>query len=372
MLNFIAVNANFSYIEHDCVKHNFTRYWRSRVFVNDSYLTRSFSHIILFKVNVAFILDNSEIKLFIFHSSFVISSLRYICKWNYRSCMMFFFLKLQKRMFYRSPFLNIRYVKLVFPHQSSPAWWLKFRCPVPYFPADSRINPEFVILLLSFFPWLLSRTTLWARIICEPRSETNTIMYKNSVFLFIKCCWRLCTLLSQLCVTQMSEEAYMDHSLILSVPPTAARPAIHLETTYRDQYVRPGSRVSLRCVTSGNPLPVVTWTLDDSPLTMEDSRYGFGQFSTADGDIYSYVNITNVKIADGGTYTCLSVNKEGQATHQAKVFVYGKSNLTGEVFWKYSVILKNLSPLIYFSLYEENIKINLSLVFRYSLHPSNA
>ncbi|XP_064651143.1 cell adhesion molecule DSCAM-like isoform X4 [Lineus longissimus] len=102
----------------------------------------------------------------------------------------------------------------------------------------------------------------------------------------------------------------------------AAQPVVHTDVSFKDEYVQPGSTVSLRCVTSGNPLPAVSWELDDGEVPTFP-RFKVGQFLTPDGDVFSYVNITNVRIEDGGQYRCQSRNKEGTAEHIGKLFVYG-------------------------------------------------
>ncbi|XP_074653669.1 cell adhesion molecule Dscam1-like [Tubulanus polymorphus] len=99
-----------------------------------------------------------------------------------------------------------------------------------------------------------------------------------------------------------------------------AKPAMHF--TFNDDYVQPGSKVSLRCTTSGNPVPSVSWTLDDSPIP-SISRYTVGHWVSQDGDVHSYVNITKVQIQDGGQYRCTAINKVGSANHSSRLFVYG-------------------------------------------------
>ncbi|KAG9510067.1 Down syndrome cell adhesion molecule-like protein, partial [Fragariocoptes setiger] len=94
------------------------------------------------------------------------------------------------------------------------------------------------------------------------------------------------------------------------------------------------SSVSMRCIATGSPLPELTWTLDGTAIP-EDTRYRIGDFVTRDGLLVSYVNITNVKPQDGGTYECMATNEVGVVRHSARLnvtgppFVRPMSNLTG-------------------------------------------
>lgn len=122
---------------------------------------------------------------------------------------------------------------------------------------------------------------------------------------------------------------FLNHFIHIS----AARPVVH--EGFREEFVHPKSRISMLCVISGNPLPSVTWTLDDGPLPT-NSRFSTGQRVTQQGDIYSYVNITKTEIADGGTYKCTGKNDVGQAVHSAQLYIYGK------IFKSHKISQRNL------------------------------
>lgn len=89
------------------------------------------------------------------------------------------------------------------------------------------------------------------------------------------------------------------------------------------------SRVSLICVAAGNPPPTVSWTLDDVPLSSDDdvatSRHVVVSSVTPDGDVVSYVNVSGVRVADGGTYRCTATNRVGVEAFAGKLHVYGTS-----------------------------------------------
>ncbi|XP_054281240.1 cell adhesion molecule Dscam2-like [Macrosteles quadrilineatus] len=96
------------------------------------------------------------------------------------------------------------------------------------------------------------------------------------------------------------------------------------QITYRfiRQTIQPGPLVSLKCVASGNPTPNIKWTLDGFALP-QNERFVIGQYVPSHGDVISHVNITSVKVEDGGTYKCTATNRVGEASHSAELYVYG-------------------------------------------------
>lgn len=54
-------------------------------------------------------------------------------------------------------------------------------------------------------------------------------------------------------------------------------------------------------------------------------RYAIGQYVDQAGDVISHVNISNVRVQDGGLYTCKATNSLGSAIHAARLNIYGKS-----------------------------------------------
>ncbi|XP_045025084.1 Down syndrome cell adhesion molecule-like protein Dscam2 [Daphnia magna] len=78
----------------------------------------------------------------------------------------------------------------------------------------------------------------------------------------------------------------------------------HLKETFSRQVVHPGSSVSLKCLASGTPLPHFTWTLDGFPLSPVSERYFLGQQQQTGHDdlVVAHLNITHVRVEDGGNY----------------------------------------------------------------------
>lgn len=80
--------------------------------------------------------------------------------------------------------------------------------------------------------------------------------------------------------------------------------------------------ISLLCSAKANPLPEITWSLDEAPIP-ESARMRFGDFVTKDGLVISYVNISSIQVTDGGLYRCMADNGLAQVSHEAQVSVLG-------------------------------------------------
>ncbi|KAG5318479.1 DSCL protein, partial [Acromyrmex heyeri] len=89
-----------------------------------------------------------------------------------------------------------------------------------------------------------------------------------------------------------------------------------------EQTMQPGPSVSLKCIAMGNPTPHFSWTLDGFPLPQND-RFMIGQYVTVHGDVISHVNISAVRVEDGGEYRCSAVNRVAKAHHAARLNIYG-------------------------------------------------
>lgn len=65
-----------------------------------------------------------------------------------------------------------------------------------------------------------------------------------------------------------------------------------------------GSKFSIKCEAVGSPLPQITWTLDGLPIIESHSRIRIGDYVTNQGVVNSFINLTSVRIEDGGLYSC--------------------------------------------------------------------
>ncbi|XP_041088984.1 Down syndrome cell adhesion molecule homolog isoform X3 [Polyodon spathula] len=91
-------------------------------------------------------------------------------------------------------------------------------------------------------------------------------------------------------------------------------------SAFSEKVVSPNEPVSLMCNVKGTPLPTITWTLDDEPA-VKDSSHRIGQFITSEGNVLSYLNISNSQVRDGGVYRCAGNNSAGVVTYQARINV---------------------------------------------------
>ncbi|XP_044257604.1 Down syndrome cell adhesion molecule-like protein Dscam2 isoform X1 [Tribolium madens] len=98
-----------------------------------------------------------------------------------------------------------------------------------------------------------------------------------------------------------------------------------LQYTFIEQAMRPGPQVSLRCSATGSPPPQFRWFLDGEPLSDITSghRYAISQYVDQNGDVISHLNISNVRVEDGGLYSCRALNSLGSTEHSARLNIYG-------------------------------------------------
>lgn len=52
-------------------------------------------------------------------------------------------------------------------------------------------------------------------------------------------------------------------------------------------------------------------------------RYAVGQFMDHAGFVVSHLNISGVRVEDGGLYECKAMNPRGESAHSARLNVYG-------------------------------------------------
>ena len=53
-------------------------------------------------------------------------------------------------------------------------------------------------------------------------------------------------------------------------------------------------------------------------------RFLIGQYVTLHGDVVSHVNISRVRVEDGGQYKCKASNRAGEMEHRARLNIYGE------------------------------------------------
>ncbi|XP_064472281.1 cell adhesion molecule Dscam1-like [Ornithodoros turicata] len=93
-------------------------------------------------------------------------------------------------------------------------------------------------------------------------------------------------------------------------------------SVFSEQTLEPSRFVSLQCVATGSPLPRITWSLDGSPIAAEP-RVRTGDRAAALNHLTSYLNISALRVEDGGVYSCEATNSAGSAVHVARLNVAG-------------------------------------------------
>ncbi|XP_054712938.1 cell adhesion molecule Dscam2-like [Uloborus diversus] len=102
---------------------------------------------------------------------------------------------------------------------------------------------------------------------------------------------------------------------ISDVPPS-------IISVFPEQTAHPGETISLKCTSSGNPIPRVTWYLDGS-VVGRSARTALGDYVTEHGHVISFLNLTETRPEDGGEYKCHVGNDVGSTSHAARLNVYG-------------------------------------------------
>ncbi|KAL3248156.1 hypothetical protein MRX96_056570 [Rhipicephalus microplus] len=97
------------------------------------------------------------------------------------------------------------------------------------------------------------------------------------------------------------------------------------EHVFAERQVRPGGSVSLRCSASGTPLPQITWSLDGTPVP-EHYHIRIGDYVSGERLVHSYVNLTGVRVEDGGLYSCVARNGVGPRLAHSQAERPGKTS----------------------------------------------
>ncbi|XP_078002609.1 cell adhesion molecule DSCAM [Phascolarctos cinereus] len=97
-------------------------------------------------------------------------------------------------------------------------------------------------------------------------------------------------------------------------------------SAFSEKVVSPGEPVSLMCNVKGTPLPTITWTLDDDPI-LKGGSHRVSQIITSEGNVVSYLNISNTQVRDGGVYRCTANNSAGVVLYQARINVRGPASI---------------------------------------------
>ena len=93
---------------------------------------------------------------------------------------------------------------------------------------------------------------------------------------------------------------------------------------FEEQAMQPGPSIQWPCIAKGDPTPEVKWFLYDMEIGSDLSAgVTIGSFEAPNGEIHSYMNVTQVKTKNGGLYKCVATSKVGSVSHSAKLKVHG-------------------------------------------------
>lgn len=71
-----------------------------------------------------------------------------------------------------------------------------------------------------------------------------------------------------------------------------------LTSVFREQTIRPGNFISLKCVASGDPLPTISWRLDGFWKLENGPRIRIRSFETQiPGEVVSFLNVSLVEVS---------------------------------------------------------------------------
>ncbi|XP_073960737.1 cell adhesion molecule Dscam1-like [Choristoneura fumiferana] len=82
------------------------------------------------------------------------------------------------------------------------------------------------------------------------------------------------------------------------------------------------SNISMQCSATGDRPPQFMWERDGVVVTT-DSRYALGQLMTSDNSVVAQLNISRVRVEDGGLYSCIATEGEHSSSHENRLDVYG-------------------------------------------------
>ncbi|XP_063631935.1 cell adhesion molecule Dscam2-like [Cydia splendana] len=88
--------------------------------------------------------------------------------------------------------------------------------------------------------------------------------------------------------------------------------------------VMPGADIHLQCTVNGQHPGKFIWERDGILVSSNtDSRYGISQTLSPNGGVTSQLNISHIRVDDGGLYACVAHHGETQLAHHDRINVYG-------------------------------------------------
>ncbi|XP_045506912.1 Down syndrome cell adhesion molecule-like protein Dscam2 [Colias croceus] len=93
---------------------------------------------------------------------------------------------------------------------------------------------------------------------------------------------------------------------------------------FTERTLTPGGDISMQCAATADRPPQFVWQRDGLTVsTSTDPRYSLGQVMRADGTVLAQLNISRVRVEDGGLYSCIAKEGEHVAVHENRLDIYG-------------------------------------------------
>ncbi|XP_038217932.1 Down syndrome cell adhesion molecule-like protein Dscam2 [Zerene cesonia] len=93
---------------------------------------------------------------------------------------------------------------------------------------------------------------------------------------------------------------------------------------FTERTLTPGGDISMQCTAIGDRPPQFTWHRDGVLISSStDTRYALGQIMRLDGSVLAQLNISRVRVEDGGLYSCTALEGDNVAVHENRFDVYG-------------------------------------------------
>ncbi|XP_069355556.1 cell adhesion molecule Dscam2-like isoform X2 [Maniola hyperantus] len=93
---------------------------------------------------------------------------------------------------------------------------------------------------------------------------------------------------------------------------------------FSETTITPGVDVTLQCVVNGPHPARFVWERDGVVISANtDSRYSIGQTMTTDGGVTTQLNISHVRVDDGGRFACVAHHGDTVVSHEDRLNVYG-------------------------------------------------
>lgn len=90
-----------------------------------------------------------------------------------------------------------------------------------------------------------------------------------------------------------------------------------------------------------------------------------GQHVSGMGDVVGHVNISSVRVEDGGHYACTATNSASSVVHEAPLNVYGEQNTTTAVDVDKGLVCLYRMLLKLFCLYFTLLMMIMIILYRY-------